>query len=402
MTSAQRQIAYDLITYRLIRAAGRYDAIADALFDEDFCHAVALQNRYCDLLLRRLWCELDLGARLARPRTCAQLVERLGFVPSAEIAGGAVLRRLARRVGVVRVIGGAPLRFVAHGRAPDPTAELADLRHAMEDLGPQWTNALELMEFGADHFVVALRDDPELMDRVLSGREPQHVDMWHRATNADPLQDVHGVLGAHILGELFRGGTILEVGGGTGNGIRNVLAHLDACGRLGLVRDYLFTDISTRFLLGTRKEIRKRWPTVPTQWRYLDINEPLHAQTIPVGEIDTIYAVNAAHVAKDIVAFLRGCKGVLRRGGRVVFSERIRWIPDAMAPRELALDLSVYRRTAAQRSSARPMHCYLHPADWQRVLERAGFKNVEILPDLERLTTRMPEPYAAVVTGVAL
>jgi SAM-dependent methyltransferase len=312
-----------------------------------------------------------------------------------------MLRRLARRVGIVQVVAGEPPHFVARGRYRDPSAELADVHAAMAELGPRWAHALELMEFGAEHFVVALRDDPELMDRILSGREPQYADLWHRATNADPLQDVHGVLGARMLDGLFSGGTIVEIGGGTGNGIRNFLERMDARGRLGRIDSYVFTDISNRFLLGTRREISRRWPSLPTEWRYLDINDPMQTQKIPVGAIDAIYAVNAAHVAKDIVGFLRGCRAVLRPGGRVVFSERVRWIADGMAPRELALNLSIYHRTAAERTSARPMHCYLHPDGWRSVLAAAGFEQIELLPDLDRLASRMPEPYAAVVTAVA-
>jgi SAM-dependent methyltransferase len=386
-----------------------YRTIVDELIDDDFCRAVALQNHYCDLSLLRLWHELGLHALLARPRPAAELGERLGFVPSADVTLDAMLRRLARRTEVVERVPGPPTRFAARGHAPADatdalariTDDLARVASAMAELGPRWPVALELMDFAVDHFVVALRDDPELMDRILSGRSPEHAELWHRATNADPLQDVHGLLGARMLDVLFEEGTILEIGGGTGNGIRNFLGHLEAYGRLDRIHEYVFTDISNRFLLGTRKDVGRRWPCVPTQWRYLDINEPMAAAKIPMGHIDAIYAVNAAHVAKDIVGFLRGCRAVLRPGGRVVFSERVRWIPDGMAPRELALNLSIYHRTAAERTEARPMHCYLHPAGWRRVLAQAGFANIEVLPDLDGLSARMPEPYAAVVTAVA-
>ena len=380
----------------------RWNAIADELFDDTFCKAVELQNHYCDLLLQRLWLELDLGRRLTRPTTAAELAGDLDFVPSADVTLDAMLRRLSRRVGIVQTVPGAPLRYIARGTPADPERALTDVRGSMADLGDQWPAALELMDFGAHHFVHALRDDPEFMDRILSGREPQHADMWHRATNADPLQDIHGIFGGRVLDELFEpGGTILEIGGGTGNGIRNFLASLEMHHRVEDVGNYIFTDISNRFLIGTRKEISKRWPTVPTDWKFLDLNEPISAQKFPVGEIDIIYAVNAAHVAKDIVGFLRGCREVLRPGGRVAFSERVRWIPDGMAPRELALNLSIYHRTAAEKSTARPLHCYLHPEGWRRVLSEAGLVDIEIIPDLDRMSTRMREPYAAVVTAVA-
>jgi SAM-dependent methyltransferase len=379
----------------------RWNTIADELFDDTFCKAVELQNHYCDLLLQRIWLELELGRRLNRATTAAELAGDLDFVPSADVTLDAMLRRLSRRVGIVQTVPGAPLRYVARGNPDDPERALTEVRDSMADLGDEWPAALELMDFGADHFVHALRDDPEFMDRILSGREPQFAEMWHRATNADPLQDIHGILGGRVLDELFEGGTILEIGGGTGNGIRNFLASLEEHDRLDAVGNYIFTDISNRFLIGTRKEISKRWPTVPTEWKFLDLNEPINAEKFPVGELDVIYAVNAAHVAKDIVGFLRGCKEALRPGGRVAFSERIRWIPDGMAPRELALNLSIYHRTAAERSTARPLHCYLHPEGWRRVLSEAGLVDIEIIPDLDRMSARMREPYAAVVTAVA-
>jgi SAM-dependent methyltransferase len=381
--------------------ANRWNAIADELFDDTFCAAVELQNEYCDLLLARIWRELELGRMLNRATTAADLAEQLDFVPSADVTLDAMLRRLSRRVGHVQIVPGAPLRYLARHDPEDPTQALADVRESMADLGDEWPAALELLDFGADHFVLALRDDPEFMDRILSGREPAHAEMWHRATNTDPLQNIHGVFGGRVLDELFQGGTILEIGGGTGNGIRNFLASLEAHDRLDAVEKFVFTDISNRFLMGTRKEIGKRWPTVPTDWKFLDLNDPLTDAKIPVGEIDVIYAVNAAHVAKDIVAFLRSCRDVLRPGGRVAFSERIRWIPDGMAPRELALNLSIYHRTAAERSTARPLHCYLHPDGWRRVLAEAGLVDIEIIPDLDRMSERMREPYAAVVTAVA-
>jgi len=379
----------------------RWNDIADELFDDTFCKAVELQNHYCDLLLQRLWIENDLGVRLGRPITAAELAADLDFVPSADVTLDAMLRRLSRRVGIVQIVPGSPLRFVARGIPGDPARALQEVRESMTALGDEWGTALELMDFGAHHFALALRDDPEFMDRILSGREAQHADMWHRATNADPLQDVHGKLGGRVLEQLFEGGTIVEIGGGTGNGIRHFFEVLEDRDALDRVGKYVFTDISNRFLMGTRKEISRRWPTVPTDWKFLDINEPMHSQKIPVGDIDVIYGVNAAHVAKDIVGFLRGCKEVLRPGGRVAFSERVRWIPDGMAPRELALNLSIYHRTAAEKSTARPLHCYLHPEGWRRVLGEAGLVDIEIIPDLDRMSTRMREPYAAVVTAVA-
>jgi hypothetical protein len=98
---------------------------------------------------------------------------------------------------------------------------------------------------------------------------------------------------------------------------------------------------------------------------------------------------------------LRECGHALRPGGRIAFAERVRYVEDEMAPRELALNLSIYHRTAAIRNPEyRPVHCYLAPRHWLRALEVAGFEDADILPDFRRLTPRIDDPYAAVVTAV--
>ncbi|MCZ6559760.1 MAG: class I SAM-dependent methyltransferase, partial [Gammaproteobacteria bacterium] len=268
--------------------------------------------------------------------------------------------------------------------------------------GQDYLTTLEFLQFGDDKFEYALREDPEFLDRILSGREAEWEELWFRATNTDPLQNVHGIMGAVAIDKLFDSGDILEIGGGTGNGIRNLFSHLSDKNELDRVRQYIFTDISQKFIMSTRREIRADYPDVDTEWRFVDLNVPINQQKIGDGSIDLIYAVNAAHVAKDIIAFLRSCRKTLRPGGRVLFAERIRLTEKDMAPRELALNLSIYHRTAALRNDKhRPMHCYLSPKNWLNVLDQAGYGNAEIWPDLDALNDYFPDQYAAVITAVA-
>jgi len=293
------------------------------------------------------------------------------------------------------------VRFRSVSEPADPAPELAQVRRAMAELGPDYAAALEFLDFGRANFVTALRDDTELVDRLLCGRDAERCSLWVRATNTDPTQDVHGRIGARAIADLGAGGTVLEIGGGTGNGIRHLFRELAARGALGRIERYVFTDVSPRFILGTRREIREAYPSVACDWKYLDINRPFTAQDVPAGSIDLIYAVNAAHVAKDIVGALRECHAALRPGGRVVFAERIRKHAGDMAARELTLNLSTYHRTAALRHAAyRPAHAYLQPSSWLMVLEQAGFRQPEIYPELTAVALTFPAQYAAVVTGV--
>ena len=358
-------------------------------------------ERACDLHLTDLYRQLGLGALLATPRTARELANRLVFEPSSHIALEAMLQRLAERTGVVSVDAGPPARFHARAEPPDGAAELAALRGAMAELGPGFEAALEFLDFGRASFVTALRDDPGMMDRVLSGADAERYELWHRATNADPMQDLHGLMGAVAVAELFSGGTVLEIGGGTGNGIRHLLQVFQTRGMLDRIEHFLFTDVSPRFILGTRRAIREAFPSVLCDWKYLDINKAFRNHGVEPESVDLVYGVNAAHVAKDIVAMLQQCHAALRPGGRVAFAERVRKRPGEMVPRELTLNLSRYHRTAAQRDPEyRPAHGYLTPRCWLVALQRAGFREVAILPDFAILDEVFPEHYAAVVTAV--
>lgn len=368
------------------------------LYSPAVIEATAILDRYCDLQLQAIYRSLDLRSHLGRPRDGGELASSLGLVDSASVTMHALLYRLARRTSVVRMLGeGMTASFVHHQDPDDPTEQLADLHERMALLGPDYSVSLDFLDFGVEHFERSLRDDPDFMDRMLSGREGTFAELWHAATNLDPLQDLHGAMGAEAIAGRGWGGTILELGGGTGNGIRHLFRRLEADGALARVERYVFTDISVRFLMQTRSEIKTRWPGVPCTWTFADLNQELRSFRIP-DRVDLIYAVNAAHVAKDLPAFLRQCHDLLAPGGRVVFAERVRMDPYEMAPRELTLNLSAYHRGAAQRSAQRPMHCYLSPSGWTTALREAGLRP-ELLPDLEGMAEHFPQQYGAVVVG---
>ncbi|MGH8165626.1 MAG: class I SAM-dependent methyltransferase [Woeseiaceae bacterium] len=375
----------------------------DELFAGELRQAARLLQRALDLHLLRIYRSLDLKQRLRTPTSPARLVKQLGYTDTADITLDAMLERLSNRFDFLsKRMSGGECQYEHRGAVPVHDGELEELRERMGALGADYASTLEFLQFGEDKFEYALKDDPEFLDRVLSGREPEYEELWFRATNVDPLQNVHGIMGAVAIDALFDHGDILEIGGGTGNGIRNLFSHLQEKAELSRVERYVFTDISQKFIMSTRREIRTDYPGVTCEWRFADLNVPLAEQKIPAKSVDLIYAVNAAHVAKDIVAFLRSCRDTLRPGGRVLFAERIRQTAKDMAPRELALNLSIYHRTAAIRNEDyRPMHCYLSPENWIKVFEAGGFQKGEIWPDLQALSDDFPDQYAAVVTAVA-
>ena len=372
----------------------------DELFTPEIRQATGLINRYCDLQLAGVYRDLGLGAILREPKKAADIAAELGFVDTASITLRDALRRLGERTGAVKVEGEPLDETFTHVEDPsDPADEIADVRAQVAALGADFTAATDFIDFGRESFVKSLKDDPDYMDKLLSGRMKEFAELWHRATNADPLQDLHGAMGARVLETILDGGTVLEIGGGTGNGARHLFGRLAEHGNLDKVGKYIFTDISMRFVLASKHEFGKKYPSVDWGWKFFDLNKGFAEQKIEPASVDVIYAVNAAHVAKDIVGFLKGCHEALRPGGHVVFAERIRMSQYEMAPREFTLNLSIYHRSAPQKADYRPMHCYLHPDNWHAVMDKAGFSSCDVLPDVDGLKTEFPDQYAAVVVA---
>jgi SAM-dependent methyltransferase len=370
------------------------------LFSPTMIRAAALLERACDLHFKNLFRQ-HLAERLKVPKTAVELTEELGYTDSASIALEALLLRLSDRTELVRADAtSGSVRFQRKQQGADTSADLEEVRRQFKSLGAGYSAAMDFLDFGAQHFVTALKDDPEFMDRVLSGRDARFQQLWDRATNEDPLQDAHGRMGAKVVEEVFDRGRILEIGGGTGNGARHLMSHFESLGRLHCLDPYIFTDMSLSFILTTRHKMLRSYPSTRIEWRRLDINRPFEEQGFPPQSVDLIYGVNAAHVARDVIGFLRECHAALTKRGKVVFAERVRLRGTEMAPRELTLNLSTYHRTAAIRNPEyRPMHCYLTPSGWLRVLELAGFRQSQLLPEMEALTDMFPNQYAAVVVG---
>lgn len=371
----------------------------ETLFKPEHRIGTDILEQAVDIHLERLYLDLDLHRLLQQHDNAKALAQALEFSDSAWIALDAMLMRLAQRHEFLSAsVGDDGIQYKAGTAPTDRTSELVDLRLRMQDMGTDYVAPMEFLEFGATHFIRSLRDDHTFMDRVLTGQESEFAETWHRATNTDPLQDVHGIMGGKAVELLFEQGSILEVGGGTGNGIRNNLRHLNEAGKLAALERYVFTDVSMQFIVNTRKEFKEQYPSTTCDWRLLNINKDFEAQRIEADSADIVYGVNAAHIAKHTVDFMIECKRVLRPGGLMIFAERVRRSEYDMAPREIVLNLSSYHRTAAIRHPEyRPAHAYLSSDHWMRACELAGFSEYQMWPSPDSVKEYFPDQYASVV-----
>jgi len=375
----------------------------DTLFLDAHRIGTDILEKAVDIHLKDLYTELDFHELLKTHDTAPKLADALNFSDSAWIALDAMLKRLADRHDFLdsKLIDSV-LHFIPKTVPSDDSQLLATLQTEMAALGEDYLSPMEFLQFGRTHFVRSLRDDHTFMDRVLTGQESEFAETWHSATNTDPLQDIHGIMGGKAVELLFAGGSVLEVGGGTGNGIRNNLNFLDKADKLSSLEKYIFTDVSMQFIVSTRREFKEKYPNVKCDWRLLNINKSFEKQRIEENSADMVYGVNAAHIAKNIVNFVEECKRLLKPGGLIVFSERVRRHHWDMAPREIVLNLSSYHRTAAIRNSEyRPTHAYLTKDQWIKALELAGCKEVAVWPELDPVDSYFPDQYAAVVVARA-
>jgi hypothetical protein len=142
---------------------------------------------------------------------------------------------------------------------------------------------------------------PDIAARKLEGEQVFSGDpgLWKRAMTEWPMGGFARLTADFMIEHRLLGGKVLELGAGVGSCSALVAGHVTD----GFIR----TDLQP-FLL-------KRQRIAGTVERY-DFNEPGKWR-----DLDTIFAVNALHCAKDKLATLRHLRDMLRQGGSVVLGE---------------------------------------------------------------------------------
>jgi long-chain acyl-CoA synthetase len=142
---------------------------------------------------------------------------------------------------------------------------------------------------------------PDIAARKLEGEQVFSGDpgLWKRAMTEWPMGGFARLTADFMIEHRLLGGKVLELGAGVGSCSALVAGHVTE----GFIR----TDLQP-FLL-------KRQRIAGTVERY-DFNEPGTWR-----DLDTIFAVNALHCAKDKLATLHHLREMLRQGGALVLGE---------------------------------------------------------------------------------
>lgn len=255
---------------------------------------------------------------------------------------------------------------------------------------------------GAEIVGILLDEAPAFFTGTKSGEEilfaPGRLPLWFRYfSNGNVLYALNNALGAEILSRTVPpDASILEVGGGGGSAAEAALVRLGP-----RVSRYRFTELVSVFARrGERAARAAASPRTAVETGRLDMSKPWRSQGIEPGSFDAVYSVNCFHVAPELPFVLAEAKAALRPGGAVVVSECIRpSIHDRPTWVEFVFDFLESFTNVKTDPVLRPTHGFLTPGAWRRSFVAAGYRLVEVVPDVDRLARHYPDFFVGAVVA---
>ena len=210
----------------------------------------------------------------------------------------------------------------------------------------------------------------------------EKIKLWNEYfSNDNSGYSVHNSLGAFgVTKWVLSNGNIrlLELGAGTGGATASLIDRLKARQTLSKINEYIFSDISPIFLrIGNRVIMSRVGDDFQYSLKRLNFERPLIEQGINKDGVDIIYAVNALHVAKDLVGALKNIYEVVKPGGALIFSEHCRPSENYLLFQEFIFILLDNYVDVNLDRNLRPIPGFLDYEHWRCNLEAAGFKNIE-------------------------
>lgn len=372
-----------------------YDMLAEAGFGADLFNQA--QHRSCELVERyALDLALDLCERLGvlglleRPQTAEALSAARGFAPGFARPLRWLLERL-RAAGVLARDGEA-YRLTAEPPAP----MLAALRAEGLASDPSYAPAYDLLDVAAELYPRVARAEAQA-ERALFLR----VGLWGAYfSNANGLYALNNRVAARAAAaRLGSAGTVLEVGAGLGSATEALLEELDTRRTIGTLTAYQATEPVAFFRRRAQRTLEAAWPGVALGFHSLDVNQPWAAQGVGASSCALVWGVNVFHLARELDVVLAEAQAALAPGGWLVVGEGMRPGPEVPVGAELPFQLLDSFHDVVLDPVTRPTVGFLTAECWAAALERAGFTEVALVPDVTRLREFHPGFLAAAVCG---
>ncbi|MGI9305399.1 MAG: methyltransferase [Gammaproteobacteria bacterium] len=366
-------------------------------FTDKLYRSSELAHHYCGELVVKLLHDLELAKQLRAWSSPDSLREARGFSSRFENALAWLLAFACENDLLERQEQHGVRRYRLHDELREP--QLENLRELGLALDPGNAATLDLLDAAAQAY-------PAVATGAASGEQALfgmgQINLWLAYFNNEhALYAINNRLcaaaAANRLADKKRL-RILEVGAGAGSGAEALLQVLAERELADRIAQYTITEPQALFRRRGERALKTRYPNLPLAFQSLDMNEPWKAQGIAPAGFDLVFAVNALHVAKDLMFTLREARQSLDSGwlvageclrpfaGQALYTEMMFQILDSFT--EVQLD-----------PAYRPNPGFLTPEQWRSAIRQAGFEQVEITPDLSRIREIYPRFATGAVCG---
>ncbi|MGZ5028462.1 MAG: beta-ketoacyl synthase N-terminal-like domain-containing protein, partial [Methylobacter sp.] len=297
---------------------------------------------------------------------CFQDMGLLGAEPSA-----AIPPRFSRFYDAVRRL------LASSGLSATAPVDANRQQTLLAEQYPEIRAHLELLTHCVEHYPQLFREQIQPTQVMFPGSSMAKVEGIYKN---NPVADYFNALAAHSIlafieerGKTLKDGEkirILEIGAGTGGTSADVLQAIAAYGNQ---LDYVYTDVSSFFLMHGRKHFAERYPFVTFQ--LLDITKDLPAQKLQPNSFELIVATNVLHATPAIKNTLSNVRLLLKTHGWLVLNEMTK-AQDLLTLTFGLLDGWWLYEDEHYRIQDSPL---LTPETWTRLFREVGFRQVEIL-----------------------
>jgi len=360
----------------------------DDLFSEKFYQSVEWVDRYgCDLVIQVLQ-QLDAVAPLRSWCSVNRLCRERDFNPRFRSALRWLLERLMDAGYLAAQDENSTRCYRLQGELP--VIDLPALRQIGLALDPANAATIDLLDAAAVLY-------PNIAQGA-SGAEAlfgmSQIQLWlDYFSNTNPLYAVNNWVAAIAAAECMADKTslqILEIGAGAGSATAALLSTLGEQGIANRLKRYLVTEPNPFFRRRGEQALKRDYPESPLEFSTLDMDQPWEQQGAASGAFDLVYAVNVLHSAHDLWFTLEQARRSLVKGGQLVLGECLRPVAGQPIYIELVFQIMDSFTDVVTDAEIRPQPGFLTPDNWQRALAQAGFTQVTIKPDPDRMRALYP------------
>ena len=368
------------------------------IFGDRLYQSIELMERYSIALAGALLDQLGITERIANPQTPEALCQSLGFKPQFISATRWLLDRLVETGCIERANDVEPATY--QRKRCLSNGELAQLRSLAIEVDPANTATLDLLDHAASIYPVVARGE-QTGEQCMFG--PKGIALWlNYFSNSNLTYAVNNWIAALTAAQRVGsqpGLRILEIGAGAGSATAALLQAFEKRNLLPRISRYLVTEPNAFFRRRAQRELTDRYRNVPLEWNTLDLDVTWRDQINDARDFDLVFAVNVFHVSKNLQFSLKEAMSALVNGGRLVLGECVRPFDDQPIYPELMFQILASFNDVTLEPQIRPRPGFLSTEHWRRAFIRAGFNNIEVVPEIEKIRDIYSHFFTAAICG---